>query len=127
MSNIAKIEQQHRELVNLLNGLTVAVKNHEPKDNIDLIINGVIAYTEKHFADEERLMVQSGYPEIENHKTMHKELTKDACRLKDKLHYLGEYGFTEWFNRWPLSRALAHIQYADKQLEDYLIQHGVNE
>ena len=127
MSDIAKIEQQHRELVNLLNGLTVAVKNHEPKDDIYLIINEVIAYTEEHFADEERLMVQSGYPEMERHKTMHKELTKDACRLNDKLHYLGEDGFREWFNRWPLGRALAHIQYADKQLEDYLIQHGVNE
>lgn len=127
MSEIAEIEEQHEELVNLLNGLNDAVKNHEPTNNIYQIINKVISYTEMHFADEERLMVQSGYPEIAKHKAMHKELTKDACRLKDRLYYLGEDGFREWFNRWPLGRALAHIQYADQQLEDYLIQHGIQD
>ena len=127
MSDITEIEEQHQELVNLLNRLNDAVKNHEPKKHIYRIINEVISYTEMHFADEERLMDQSGYPEIESHKTMHKELTKDACRLKDRLHYLGEDGFREWFSRWPLGRALAHIQYADKQLEDFLIQHGVKQ
>ena len=127
MSDLADIDQQHQELVNMLNRLNDAVKNHESRKHVYLIINEVITYTELHFANEERLMVQTGYPGIEGHKNMHKELIKDAFRLKDKLHYLGEDRFREWFNRWPFGRALAHIQYADKELEDYLIQRGVKE
>jgi hemerythrin len=72
-------------------------------------------------------MVQSGYPEIEGHKNMHRELIKDALRLKEKLDYVGEDMFREWFNHWPFGRVLAHIQYADKQIQDHIIQGGVKE
>jgi hemerythrin len=127
MSELTEIDQQHRELVNILNKLDDAVINHETRKNIYRIINEIVSYTETHFANEERLMVQTRYPEIESHKSMHKELTKDTFRLRDKLQYFGEDKFREWFNKWPLSRAIAHIQYADKKFEDYLIQHGVKD
>ena len=116
MSDLADIDQQHLELIDMLNKLNDAVKNHESRKHIYRIINEVISHIELHFENEERLMVQTGYPGIDSHKNMHKELTKDAFRLKDKLHFLGEERFREWFNRWPFSRALAHIQHADKQL-----------
>ena len=35
--------------------------------------------------------------------------------------------FTEWFNHWPFANVLAHIQYADKQFEDHIIQSRVKE
>lgn len=127
MFDVAEIDQQHRELVNIFDRLNDAVKNHEPRKDIYRIIDDAISYTELHFATEERLMVKSGYPEIEDHKNKHKELIKDARRLKDKLEYVGEDMFREWFNHWPFGRVLAHIQYADKQIVDHIIQSGVKE
>ena len=53
---------------------------------------------------------------------MHRQLVEDAQHFKSKLEYVGEETFTEWFGHWPFSRVLAHIQYADKQLADYLAQ-----
>ena len=127
MFDVSEIDQQHQELVNLLNRLNDAVKNNESREDIYRIIDDVIAFTRLHFATEERLMVQSGYPEIEWHKDKHKQLIQDALHLKGKLAYVGEEMFTDWLNHWPFARVLAHIQYADKQIEDHITQSGVKE
>jgi len=125
--DVAVIDQQHRELVNIFDRLNDAVKNHEPRKDIYRIIDDAITYSELHFATEERLMVKSAYPLIEDHKNKHRELIKDARLLKDKLEYVGEDMFSEWFNHWPFGRVLAHIQYADKQIEEHMMQSGVKE
>ena len=127
MSDVSVIHQQHWELINMLNRLNGAVKNNEPREDIYRIIDDVIAFTRLHFATEEQLMIQSGYTEIEWHKDKHKELIQDALHLKGKLAYVGEEMFTDWFNHWPFARVLAHIQYADKQFEDQLLQSGMKE
>jgi hemerythrin-like metal-binding protein len=127
MFDVSEIDQQHQELVNLLNRLNDAVKNNESREDIYRIIDDVIAFTRLHFATEEQLMIQSGYTDIEWHKDKHKQLIQDALHLKGKLDYVGEQLFTEWFNHWPFANVLAHIQYADKQIEDHIIQSGVKE
>jgi hemerythrin len=127
MSNVPEIDQQHQELISRLNRLNDAVKKMESRKNIYLIIDEVIEYTRLHFAAEEQLMLQSGYPEIEAHKDKHKQLIQDALHLKEKLAYVGEEMFTDWFNHWPFARVLAHIQYADKQIEDHILQSGAKE
>ena len=127
MFNMSEIDQQHQELVSMLNRLNNAVKNNESREDIYRIIDDVIAFTRLHFATEEQLMIQSGYTDIEWHKDKHKELIQDALHLKGKLAYVGEEMFTDWFNHWPFARVLAHIQYADKQFEDQLLQSGMKE
>jgi hemerythrin len=127
MFAVTLIDQQHRELVSMLNRLNDAVKNNESREDIYRIIDDVIAFTRLHFATEEQLMIQSGYTDIEWHKDKHKELIQDALHLKGKLAYVGEEMFTDWFNHWPFARVLAHIQYADKQFEDQLLQSGMKE
>ncbi len=121
------IDQQHRELVNMLNRLNDAVKKNESREDIYRIIDEVIAFTDFHFKTEEQLMVQSGYADIEWHKDKHRQLMQDALHLKEKLANVGEEMFTDWFNHWPFTRVLKHIQYADKQFEDLLLQNGAKE
>ena len=127
MFDVSVIHQQHRELFNMLNRLNNAVKNNESREDIYRIIDDVIAITRLHFATEEQLMIQSGYTEIEWHKDQHKRLIQDTLHLKEKLAYIGEEMFTDWFNHWPFDRVLAHIRYADKQFEDQLFQRGMKE
>jgi hemerythrin-like metal-binding protein len=123
MSDVTVIDQQHQELVNMFNRLNDAVKNNESREDIYRIIDDVIAFTRLHFATEEQLMIQSGYTDIEWHKDKHKQL----IHLKGKLAYVGEEMFTDWLNHWPFARVLAHIQYADKQFEDQLLQTAMKE
>jgi hemerythrin len=122
MLDVREIEQQHQQLVRLFKKLNDAVENRVSRKEIYQIIDEVIAYTRLHFEAEELLMVQSGYPEIEAHKEKHRQLVSEALHLKKKLDYVGDEMFTDWFNHWPFARVLAHIQYADKQIKDYIVQ-----
>lgn len=122
MSDVSEIDQQHQELVNMLNRLNDAVKKNEPREDIYRIIDDVIAFTRSHFATEERLMVQSGYSEIAAHKEKHRQLIQEALSLKGKLAFVGENMFIEWFNHWPFANVLAHIQFADRPVEDHISQ-----
>jgi len=120
MFGVPEIDQQHQELVSMLNRLTDAVHNEVPRKEIYRMIDEVIAYTCAHFAAEERLMAESGYPEFEAHRNKHNQLVQDALHLKKKLDYVGEDRFMEWFNHWPFANILAHIQYADQQVGDHV-------
>ncbi len=119
------IHQQHVELVNKFIELNEAVRNNASRENVYRIIDEVIIFTSKHFADEEQLMVESEYPEIDAHMQMHRELIDEALKLKKKFDYVEEDMFMEWLNHWPFGRVVAHIQYADKQLEDYINQKSI--
>lgn len=118
--DMQEIDQQHKQLIALLNELNAAVKRWESRETLLHMIEEVIAYTKLHFATEEQLMLQCNFPGAESHKAMHQQLVEDALHLQGKLEYVGEKLFTEWFDHWPFARVLAHIQYADKQLEDHI-------
>jgi hemerythrin len=124
MSDVSVINQQHLELVNMFNRLNDAVKNKKSREDIYRIIDEVIELTRLHFATEEKMMAQSGYADVEFHKEKHKQLMQDALHLKEKLADVGDAMFSDWFNHWPFTRVLAHIQYADKQFEEQLIREG---
>jgi hemerythrin len=126
MSDVPEIDQQHRELVNLVSRLNDVLKKGESRETIYKIIDDVIAYTRFHFANEERLMAEYGYPEIETHVNMHKQLVNEALQLKKKLDHVGVSEFLDWFNHWPFANILAHIQYADNQIKEYISQSGLD-
>lgn len=125
MTGISTIDQQHRQLVAMLNGLNDAVQDNAAREDIYRLIDEVIAFTRLHFDTEEQLMLESGFPGLEWHRNKHKELIQDALHLKGKLAYVGEEMFTDWFTHWPFARTLAHIQYADQQFEEHLLQSGM--
>ena len=125
--DMQEIDRQHQQLIAMLNKLNDAVKCWKSRDYLYHLIDEVIEYTCFHFATEEQLMVQSAFPDVEAHKAMHQQLVQDALNLKGKLVYVGEEMFTEWFDHWPFSRVLAHIEYADKQLEEHIIQRAARQ
>lgn len=127
MINVTEIEQQHQQLINMLSSLDDAVKNHEYREDVYRIIDDIIAYTELHFAHEEQLMAPSGFPVFELHRNHHKHLISEARRLREKYDEVGEERFREWFNHWYFTNFLVHIQYADKPIEDYILQNGMKE
>ena len=88
-SDVSEIDQQHQVLVNMLNRLNDAVKNKESREVIYRIIDDVIEFTRLHFAAEEKLMINSGYADVDFHKDKHRQLMEDALHLKGKLANLG--------------------------------------
>ncbi len=82
--NIATIDEQHQELVNILNRLFVAVAKREGQKAIAEILDALLVYTQTHFALEERLMKDANYPDIERHMEEHRKLVEQLDELARK-------------------------------------------
>jgi hemerythrin len=87
--NIKAIDQQHQELVNILNRLFIAVYKREGDKVIAGILDALMSYTQSHFALEERLMQLAKYKDLEAHKVEHKKLIEQLDNLC-KMHLLEE-------------------------------------
>jgi hemerythrin len=121
--NIATIDNQHRELVNILNRLFIAVTKREGEKVIAGILDALMSYTQTHFALEERLMSQAKYKDLEAHKEEHKKLIEQLDRLCKK-HLIEEkpiyFEMLSFLKTWLKE----HIQGVDRKYSAALQQAG---
>lgn len=112
--NIKTIDDQHQELVNILNRLFVAVSKREGDKAIAGILDALVSYTQKHFALEERLMQQAKYKDLEQHVAEHRKLINQLDQLGKKF-LLEEkpiyFEMVSFLKTWLKE----HIQGADKR------------
>ncbi|MDD4912848.1 MAG: bacteriohemerythrin [Sideroxydans sp.] len=87
--NIQTIDNQHQELVNILNRLFIAISKHEGDKVIAGILDALLGYTQTHFALEERLLKQAKYKDFDAHKAEHEKLLAQLDQLCKK-HLLEE-------------------------------------
>jgi hemerythrin len=81
---IPAIDEQHQELVNILNRLFIAVSKREGNKIIAGILDSLMDYTHTHFALEERLMKEANYQDFQNHRHEHKKLIEQLDLLTKK-------------------------------------------
>lgn len=87
--NINAIDEQHKELVAILNRLFLAVSRQEGDKVIAGILDALTDYTRTHFALEERLMREAKYDELGAHIEEHRRLIEKLDQLC-KVHLLEE-------------------------------------
>jgi hemerythrin len=121
--NITVIDEQHKELVNILNRLFAAVSLREGDKVIAGIMDALVSYTQTHFELEERLMRQAKYKDLEPHMEEHKKLMgklDEICKkylLEDKPVYFEMLSFLKsWLK--------GHIKGVDTKYSVALLQSG---
>lgn len=118
---VQEIDRQHRTLFDLANTLAEAVIQGKGPEPLATIFNELVRYTQTHFALEEQLMAQHGYPATAEHKASHQELVRQVTEYRhaftsgdnaiiDKMLQF----FTSWLSR--------HIMEIDKALARHLKQ-----
>jgi hemerythrin-like metal-binding protein len=78
---VASMDEQHKQLVRLMNDLFDAMQKKEVKPIVD-ILDGLVQYTEYHFEQEELLMELNNYPELEGHAEIHHGFSGKIERFK---------------------------------------------
>lgn len=81
---VPKVDDQHRNLFDILNSLHSATVEGQEQGTLVDILNQLIGYTVDHFQTEEELMVRYGYPELPRHKDEHDRLTAQAVALQEQ-------------------------------------------
>lgn len=125
LTNIAEIDAQHRTLVDMVNRLHAAVRAGRDREALAEVLAGLIAYTRTHFAHEERLMSEHGYPEFAAHKAEHDRLTGRVMEFERRFREEGAPLTIEliiFLHDWLLK----HILTVDRRYGPFLNARGVS-
>lgn len=80
---IAGIDQQHQQLIGIINDLNDAMKAGKGKEVLAGIVDRMITYTVTHFKLEEQYFDQYKYPDAAAHKRQHAQFIDKARELRD--------------------------------------------
>ena len=122
--NIKTIDDQHQELVNILNRLFVAVSRREGDKAVAGILDALTSYTRTHFALEERLMREAKYQDLIPHMEEHRKLIAQLDELCNK-HVMEERPIYFEMLSFLKSWLLEHIQKTDRKYGPFLRDKGV--
>ena len=115
----AKIDEQHRKLITLINELFEAMKIGKGNEALGSIFQGIVSYTKTHFAYEEQLMQKFNYPELRSHKQEHQKLISETEALLLKFNQ-NQAGIATKVGNFLKSWIVNHIQQVDKKYSGYL-------
>ena len=112
------IDDQHKILIGLINTL-IKFRDQNDKFLLKKVLNTLVAYTEKHFKFEERLMSEAKYPEIEDHIGQHRQFAKQIHEFSDQFNLnqtdLDNEVLT-FLHQWLTTHILIH----DKDYEEHI-------
>ncbi|HVI52048.1 MAG TPA: bacteriohemerythrin [Candidatus Sulfotelmatobacter sp.] len=80
---VAVLDGHHKRLFDLLDELYRAVQAGGSETAVGTVLDELVAYTEYHFQEEEKLLEQAGFPALEAHRKVHKALTGQVIRMRD--------------------------------------------
>lgn len=113
----AKIDEQHKKLFKLAAKVEVVSDRSVSKNEVKELLAEFFNYMKDHFNDEEKYMQLIGYPNLEEHRKIHKEIIqtminlikdiKSTNDLKEKLYIVAK----KWL--------LEHILYEDMKVEKW--------
>lgn len=120
---VAEMDNQHKQLVTLLNDLYSAMQSQKSSEIIGKVLNKLISYTEKHFSDEEAFMKKHSYPEIKSQMKEHTAFTDKVLKFKsdyDAGRTSMSVSITSFLKDWLIN----HISLSDKKYGDYVNNKG---
>jgi hemerythrin-like metal-binding protein len=123
--NIKSIDEQHKQLVDLINDLHKTLVNGESNYYMSFVLNELVDYTHYHFVTEEKLMAIVGYDDIENHKRGHKKLIWQIVDFQEKIKN-GRTSLSMEIMDFLKDWLLKHINGTDKKYASTMHEHGIH-
>lgn len=115
------IDDEHKTLFRLINDFHTHWSENRDRKDVARVLNQLIQYGELHFQDEERIMAQEGYPELESHRAIHEKLIIEIFKLNEELadqSRLLERDITKFLKQWLVD----HIVHNDYEFRNFLIR-----
>ena len=76
------IDKQHQKLIAMINEINDAMRQGKGREIVGKIIDGLVSYTQTHFAVEENYFKQFAYPDTARHVVEHQEFVKKAAAFQ---------------------------------------------
>ena len=79
-----EVDADHKKLIGMVNQIHETITQSRDQDQLADALEELISYTSWHFRHEERLMQNSGYPDMYSHQGEHRDLANRATELYEK-------------------------------------------
>lgn len=115
------IDNQHRELVGLINRMYNAMKAGSGDAEIEPILDALYDYAQSHFTSEEDVMRSTGFPGLASHQGEHLDLTRRLLALRTRWknkHDLQTIQLLDFLRTWFVQ----HISVSDIEIGRFLRQ-----
>lgn len=117
------IDEQHKELISRIDNLLILCENKKPaKREAIQMLDYLSDYTDYHFAEEELLQAEIGYPGLEEHRKKHAEFRNTVKELHEMLEE--QEGptdeFVEQVNQNVAEWLFHHIRGFDRSVAEYV-------
>ena len=121
---IGQIDDQHKQLVTMINDLHRAMKQRQTMATMGGILERLVSYTVYHFGHEEKLFQKHGYPEYDQHKKIHETLVGKVVEFKSKIDR-GDSTISMELMDFLKDWLVSHIKGTDKKYVPFLQEKGV--
>lgn len=123
-TGVMSIDNDHRNLVSMIENLYSAISKGEGKKVIDVIVKGLSEYAIVHFNREEMLMKSIGFEGFEKHKKSHQTFTDKVSSFQQMLAS-GQQNISVEVVAFLRDWLINHIQNIDMQFVDEFKKHGI--
>ncbi len=125
---IEKIDNQHKQLIEIINRLYYS-RGNRPHAVLGETIQELIEYTKTHFTDEERLMRENGYPDYQAHKKRHEAFIEEVKKFHNEYQkvdddLLEDYSLVTDVLFFLKTWLCGHILVIDKEYSPFLNKKG---
>ena len=120
----AKMDEDHRELIEVLNRLHADLDEGKDQAELAKVLNFLRDYTVGHFQTEEALMIKYNYPAASAHFAAHAELVLNVCDFIVEFR-AGRVALNEALLDFLETWLEEHILGLDHELGAYLRARGV--
>lgn len=122
-TNVTVADEQHKVLFDMLNDLHDTVPGGD-RGAIGTKLDALVNYVVEHFAEEEKLMTQTNYPDFAAHKAEHTKLLETCGGVVAKFK-AGELDITQDTTAFVKDWLVSHIPNVDKHYGPHLNSNGV--
>jgi hemerythrin-like metal-binding protein len=122
---VMAMDDQHAILMDTMNDLRIALANGSDRKQAGELLERLLEFTRMHFASEEQLMEQSGFPGLAEHRAEH---TNFLAKMQDSAHRAQH---CEDMQMRPLLCFLSdwyfeHIEGLDREYSPWLNERGIH-
>jgi hemerythrin len=122
---VVRFDDEHRQLIGLINQLYDAVQAGHGRQALGPVLDAMIDYTKTHFEHEEALLRQHNYPTLDAHKAEHEALARQVLDIQRKYHAGASAMLSMEVMSFLKGWLVKHIQGTDRQYGRFLIERGL--
>lgn len=122
---VKQFDDEHKQLISIINDLGNAMHAGRSKDALADILDRLVSYTQTHFSHEEQVMRSHGFPDLEKHIAEHRALATKAVDIQKQARQQSSTVLSMQTMNFLTQWLTTHIQNVDARYGAFLTAKGV--